>query len=1200
MKIKAHGPFLGHTGYNAHTRGFFTALSEEVDLRVDNYTWCDDRHNYLTDRQKNIISEVTLVGPDGEAQYPPDWKEDIENFQYDVDIVLHEHNHKHFWRDYKKPKIAYTVWETDRFDVNFFKRLLEYDELWVPSQWQKKCAAEQGYPAHRIKVVPEAVESDCFPDESIPRDNSIFTFCLLGRWDHRKSITEVLQCFVELFGNNPKVRLIASIDNPHANDNLSTKERMEKMGWGDVNNIVLKSFPDREEYIKILQSSHVFLSCARSEGWNIPLIEAMACGTPSIYSDCSGQMEFAEGKGIPIRILGKELARAGTTAVASQFTSEMPGHYFSPDFGHLKKKMQFCMDHYDNLKKKALEESEEIRSKFTWKNAASIAKEHLSQFYIKNFKKKGHLLLSSDLNYLKYAERCIRSLKKHSSCPIALYGYDTDFEGAYRDSDIELRRLRPWPLTKDGRDFGVTASRISMCLDAIKQHPDDYFIVLDCDMVAVTDIDSFFEKQLEELEDYPLHLTYKHDNLIHFHIDADGNKTEKGHGDEAAEVFELSPRNVDFTIAHGIFIFDKRSESFLTRLLELSVEGLSRSSSSFIDDLALESERIENALFWECGFTKYLPLAWVSRHEDNDFLKPSLRKHIESGYDVVYTHNDRRSYDIEPAQLLFLHGPGPSHEPTKLMIVAHPDDETIFGFSELDGDTDWKIVCACRDNRENDFYRSMEFYGIKDYEIWDFSSSIMEPFPSDLLDKRIERLTNSKQWKKIVTHGPCGEYGHIQHKNIFDSVKKHCDDFYVFCKSPLKLTPSYLQRKQEALQNYSPEDIITQLQKLNGDWYIMPDASTNYIEHGTVARYSPQRDVTPFINCWEKTPDYAPSPFSAKEAFLVTSFCDNTEKIELLKKTIKHLKAFNLPICVHDAAGIGADLMEVGASYVIIDPSNPIPDLAERSLYASWSLPCNDDIVLNSHSSDVGGAASHQLRGGLLYLDSLEYDIVHIINYDTFIDYNFFTNVAAPNAAHHDVVLYYWGALRGFGFNPTFYSMNLRQCNKIIRSVSFADYLATVPSNGHFEDYIERKLLGLNIDKVPFESYENLLYDQMSAYTGIKDTKDGSFDYTKVFTECLTTKTQFWLGRKKTPELPEGGAASVIFYNIKEDFAAQLIVNGKIFEANVEKPQVTDYFLLESTIEGDNIKSAQLVIDGDIVLDEEHSNILLNSIEFKK
>ena len=74
----------------------------------------------------------------------------------------------------------------------------------------------------------------------------------------------------------------------------------------------------------------------------------------------------------------------------------------------------------------------------------------------------------------------------------------------------------------------------------------------------------------------------------------------------------------------------------------------------------------------------------------------------------------------------------------------------------------------------------------------------------------------------------------------------------------------------------------------------------------------------------------------------------------------------------------------------------------------------------------------------------------------------------------------------------------------------------------------------------------------------------------------------------------------MIFYGIQEDFEAELIVNGETFKAKVKKSQVTDYFLLESTIKGDNIKSAQLIIDGDIALREEHSNVLLNSIEFQK
>jgi len=1081
----------------------------------------------------------------------------------------------------------------------------------VASKWQRGCAIDQGYPAERVKVVPEAVEADCFIDPTTKPDDSIFTFCLLGRWDNRKSTTEILECFVELFGNNPKVQLIASIDNPFAEDGLSTQERFEKMGWGDIKNITLKSFPARSEYIEILRRSHVFLSCARSEGWNIPLIEAMACGVPSIYSDCSGQTEFASGKGIPIRILGKELVRIGDGAVASQFTSKMPGHYYAPDFTHLKKKMQMCIDQYDTLKKKALQESIEIRSKFTWENAARIAFSHLENFRPQF--QKVHALIAANDAYLKYANRCIESIKKYSDYNVILYGYDTHFEGHSVARDTEIRRLRAWPLSKCGRDLGLMSSRISMCLDALEQRPNDQFMMIDADMIAVKDLNPFFSQQFKRLENHPLCITYKHDNLIHFNAEADGtNKIETGHGDEAASLLDITkPRRcvfdhpTNFTIAHGLFIFDGRSKGFLTELLKLCLDALDKDSADLIDDMAMVDERIHNALIWKHGFINHLPLSWVSKDEDNDFLQPSLKKHIDAGFDIFFSHEDRRSNDIQPHQLLFLHGKASLPNVVsdsiakKIMIVAHPDDETIFGFSELDGDSDWKIVCVAGDNRENDFYKSMKFYGIKDYEIWDFHSSVTEAFPSDSLNRRIEDLIKSAQWNKIVTHNPCGEYGHIQHTNVFDSVKKYCDDFYVFCKSSLKLTPDQLRRKEEALKNYSSEDIINQLHELNGDWYIMPDMSTNYIEHGTVSRYSPTRDVTPFINCWEKTPDYSPPPYSAKEAFLVTSFCDNIEKIQLLKETIKYLKSLNIPICVHDAVGIGEDLTEVGANYVIIDPSNPIPALTERNVYYSWPLPCNDDIVLNTHSPDVGGAAVYQLRSGLLYLDSLGYDIVHVINYDVFIDDDFFTNTAAPNAAHHDAVLYYWGTLRGFGFSSIFYSINLHQCNKIIRSVSSADYVATVPHDGHFEDYIERKLLGLKVDKVPFEIYENLLYDQMGLHTGAKDNKDGTFDNTKVFTGSQTPKTRFWLGRKKTLELPEGGPASVIFYDIKEDFEAELIVNGEAFKTNVEKSKVIDYFLFESTIKGDDIKSAQLIIDGDVMIDEAYDNFLINSIEFK-
>ena len=343
---------------------------------------------------------------------------------------------------------------------------------------------------------------------------------------------------------------------------------------------------------------------------------------------------------------------------------------------------------------------------------------------------------------------------------------------------------------------------------------------------------------------------------------------------------------------------------------------------------------------------------------------------------------------------------------------------------------------------------------------------------------------------------------------------------------------------------------------------------------------------------------------STKEVFLVTSFCDNEEKIQLLKETLQHLKPLNIPMCVHDPVGVEEDLIKAGADYLIVDPSNPIPPLTQRSIYAFCSLPCNDDILLNNHASDIGGAAAHQQQSSLSYLSSLGYDVAHIVNYDTFIDLDFFIKTVSPKALKYDAVLY--GAndtIEKWGLSTIFYSMNLHRCDKIIRSISFADYMATTTCDDSFETYVSRKMLGANgltIDKIPFQDVKDLIYDKYSCHFDVGPKEKYQLGHIKVFIESSTPKTRFWFGRKKTLEVPREGPASVIFYDIQEAFEAKLIVNGQTFETKVEKPPVPDYFLLESTIKGNNIESARVIIDGDVVVDKIYDNFLLNSIEFKK
>ena len=371
-KIFAHGSYIGTTGYANHTKSFFRELSNVYDLKIKNFTvgkswdgYKDEPHNnesYLDNLDKKLLCSQyiwegdTLSSKDIYTKYS-------NSFKHDINLVLCETYHHLFYQNYQGPKIAYNVWETTRQPENFFNQLLTFDQIWVASKWQRDCTIKQGADPDKVKVIPEAIDSNIFypnKDSTLPEyDDGRFKFTMFGRWDYRKSTKEIIEAFLEEFSKDEPIDLIISIDNLMAKDDFkTTEERLKHYNLRDPR-LKIKHFPSREEYVKYLQKGHVFLSCARSEGWNLPLIEAMACGTPSIYSNCSGQLEFAEGKGLPVKITKTIPAIGGEYSMYSQ--SDLPGEFYQPDYKDLKRVMRDAYVNYKKHKKQALKESIKIR-----------------------------------------------------------------------------------------------------------------------------------------------------------------------------------------------------------------------------------------------------------------------------------------------------------------------------------------------------------------------------------------------------------------------------------------------------------------------------------------------------------------------------------------------------------------------------------------------------------------------------------------------------------------------------------------------------------------------------------------------------------------------------------------------------------------------------------------------------------------------
>jgi autotransporter strand-loop-strand O-heptosyltransferase len=387
IQVVGHTSFLGHTGYNNHSKNFFTHLNKYLPTRIRNYTYCKDL-SYLTQEQKDMIIEQRFdhypfkVG----TPFTPN-ENDIQ-----VNIVLNESHHYFFYDHYESPKIAYNVWESTRQLPEYFNRILQYDQFWCPTQWQAQCTIDQGYPADKVKVVPEGVNGQIFKPSNdrsvkeklykkynIPLDT--FTFMIFGRWDTRKSTTEMVKAFVDVYGNNNSVQLILSADNPFGRDGMeSTEERLKHYGL-ECSNIKVLHFPPREEYIQWMQHGDCLLSCSRSEGWNLPLMEAISCGTVSICSDWGGHLQFADGVSYKVNV-PNELPPKDVFMLGDEHDF---GVWGEPDFNHLAQVMENVYKDFDKCQEHSLKMSEIVREEYTWENAAKIAEGHIKELAKNHF-----------------------------------------------------------------------------------------------------------------------------------------------------------------------------------------------------------------------------------------------------------------------------------------------------------------------------------------------------------------------------------------------------------------------------------------------------------------------------------------------------------------------------------------------------------------------------------------------------------------------------------------------------------------------------------------------------------------------------------------------------------------------------------------------------------------------------------------------
>lgn|GEM_PF-2743024 len=185
----------------------------------------------------------------------------------------------------------------------------DFDQLWVHTRWIREQAIASGIDPARVRIVPHGVDAAVFrpdgPHFSLPTKKS-FRFLFVGTAVVRKGFDILLAAYRRAFTRDDDVALVIKDHSANAfhaptyRDTIAAAMRDPEA----PETVYIDEFLPAEELAALYRACDAGVFPYRAEGFCLPILEAMACGVPSIVPNRGACLDFcSEETSILVRAL---------------------------------------------------------------------------------------------------------------------------------------------------------------------------------------------------------------------------------------------------------------------------------------------------------------------------------------------------------------------------------------------------------------------------------------------------------------------------------------------------------------------------------------------------------------------------------------------------------------------------------------------------------------------------------------------------------------------------------------------------------------------------------------------------------------------------------------------------------------------------------------------------------------------------------